>query len=125
MEKLWFFAQGSSSEKQGPVTETQMRSLIAEGKLQPTDLVWSEGMSNTIIVGIPMIMGGVALLAAKDLLPQLSSNDPALGAFLLKLKTFFVTTGFVYILSLVIGLILVLIFVFGAAAGTFNALKGL
>jgi hypothetical protein len=177
MEKLWFFAQGSSSDKQGPVTETQIRALIAERKLLPTDLVWSEGMTNwiplgrvpelrpepmaaaagatsmdvpeglkgwmtfvaimtilggvlqcfgcfTIVIGIPMIIGGIALLAAKDLLPELSSNEAALGTFLLKLKSFFLTSGIVYVISLVLGVIVALLFVFGAAAGMFSALQG-
>jgi len=39
----WFYA--SSGVQNGPVSEEELRSLAAAGRLQPTDLVWSAGMS--------------------------------------------------------------------------------
>jgi hypothetical protein len=170
MEKLWFYTQGASEEKQGPVSDVEMRRLLADGSLQPADLVWTEGMSNwvpvgtvpelqpspgsatamkqapatglpeglsswmtftavmtiiggilqclgciTALIGIPAIVGGVALLAAKDMLAKLPADHPALAPFLSKLKTFCLASGIVYIVTLVLGAIAILVVAFGAA----------
>jgi hypothetical protein len=45
MDKLWFYAR-AGKDKQGPVTESELRALVARGLLKPKDLVWSEGMAN-------------------------------------------------------------------------------
>ena len=39
----WYYA--SSGVQNGPVSEEELRSLAASGRLLPTDLVWSAGMS--------------------------------------------------------------------------------
>lgn len=40
MSQSWYYAK--SNERLGPVPLAQLRSLIAKGGLQPSDLVWSE-----------------------------------------------------------------------------------
>jgi len=39
----WYYA--SSGVQNGPVSEEDLRSLAASGRLRPTDLVWSTGMA--------------------------------------------------------------------------------
>jgi hypothetical protein len=40
MSRAWYYAK--NNERHGPVPLAELRSLIARGGLQPTDLVWSE-----------------------------------------------------------------------------------
>jgi hypothetical protein len=40
----WYYA--ASGVKNGPVSEDDLRALAASGRLLPTDLVWSEGMTD-------------------------------------------------------------------------------
>lgn len=54
-----------------------------------------------IITGIFFIMSGAALVAAKKLLADAKSMDPSLAPFFVKLKSFFLMTGIVYVLALV------------------------
>lgn len=70
----------------------------------------------TLIVGIPMIMSGAALLAAKNLLPTLQ-GDASLAAFLEKVKKFMVMTGMVYILGFVFFIVVIVINIGMIAAG--------
>jgi hypothetical protein len=42
-ERSWFYAAGG--QQQGPVSEAQLRGLIARGAVTPDTLVWSEGMA--------------------------------------------------------------------------------
>jgi len=44
MSQEWYYAKGE--QKHGPVTSAQLRDLADSGELNPTDHVWSEGMSN-------------------------------------------------------------------------------
>ncbi len=57
-------------------------------------------------VGIPsgvlMLIGGIALMGAKTSLEAVREVNPTLLPFFLKLKTFMVTTGWVYILTLIL-----------------------
>lgn len=39
----WYYARGG--QQVGPVSEAQLRALINQGALQPTDLVWRDGMA--------------------------------------------------------------------------------
>lgn len=39
----WYYAK--NNQQQGPVSEEQLKQLVASGELQPSDLVWTEGMS--------------------------------------------------------------------------------
>jgi hypothetical protein len=42
----WFYSVGDT--RQGPVTEDDLKRLAAEGKLQPSDLVWRDGMPDWV-----------------------------------------------------------------------------
>ncbi len=44
METEWHYAKGD--QQLGPVTESELRSLAATGKLLPNDLVWNEEMTD-------------------------------------------------------------------------------
>lgn len=44
MDRLWFYAKGQ--EKSGPISEAELRALLASGQVAPDDLVWTEGMTN-------------------------------------------------------------------------------
>ncbi len=43
MEKQWFCSVGG--QQYGPVSEEELRSWVASGRVRPADLVWSEGMA--------------------------------------------------------------------------------
>ena len=45
-EKIWYFAQGEA--EQGPLTESQIRSMASTGTLRRDDLVWREGMKQWV-----------------------------------------------------------------------------
>src|SRR5438067_9977882 len=40
----WFYAR--NNQQQGPVALPALRDMARSGQLQPTDLVWREGMAN-------------------------------------------------------------------------------
>jgi hypothetical protein len=40
----WYAQVGG--QRYGPITEDELRSWIAQGRVQPTDFVWCEGMAN-------------------------------------------------------------------------------
>jgi GYF domain 2 len=42
----WFYSVGDT--RQGPVSEDDLKSLVAEGRLHPTDLVWKDGMPDWV-----------------------------------------------------------------------------
>lgn len=44
MEFNWYYAR-NGNDRQGPVPETDIRNLIAQGQLQPDDLLWREGLA--------------------------------------------------------------------------------
>jgi hypothetical protein len=44
MDNQWYYAR-NGADRQGPVTESELRSLLAQGRLQADDLVWREGLS--------------------------------------------------------------------------------
>jgi GYF domain 2 len=44
MSQNWYYAKGD--QRQGPVTSDQLRALAKSGALNPTDLVWTEGMTD-------------------------------------------------------------------------------
>jgi hypothetical protein len=49
MDKFWFYAQGAN--RQGPVPENEIKSLIASGQLSANDLAWTDGMANWLKIG--------------------------------------------------------------------------
>jgi len=175
MEKLWFYTKSGSTEKQGPISEAELKQHIGSGEITIHDLVWSEGMSNWmslahipelksalpaqgttagvpvpeglvgwtgfvgvmnivggifsciscfgIITGIFMIIGGAALMAAKNALAGVASVDASLGTFFQKLKTFMQMMGIMYIISL-IGLVIIFVFYFSMFAAVLAAAGG-
>ena len=67
MEKMWYYAQGGK-EKQGPVSEAQIKAMVADGQLQASDLVWAEGMASwTAISSTPEFQDTpVVIVPVKD-----------------------------------------------------------
>jgi uncharacterized RDD family membrane protein YckC len=61
----WFYAQ--NNKQNGPVTVEALVSMLQQGHVQPTDLVWREGMGNWQPAGM---------------VPELSAAMPAPGATL-------------------------------------------
>ncbi len=47
-------------QRYGPVSEEEMRSWIAQGRVKPTDYVWSEGMANWVPAGAAFGQTGAA-----------------------------------------------------------------
>jgi hypothetical protein len=75
MSKLWHYVQNGSS--QGPIPEEQLRALLAAGSLQPTDLVWHEGMANwTAIQVLPELTSAPVLQPAATPQPAPSAPNP-------------------------------------------------
>lgn len=162
MDKLWYYTQGGSQEKKGPVPEAEIKSLVASEQIQQNDLLWADGMADWmplsalpqlqssspsmaeaplipveapshqtplpegltgwmtfmavmtimvgafqclscfgIVTGIPTIIAGAALLAAKNALANVSYADSSLSVFFGKLKSFFQLSGIVYIVSFI------------------------
>jgi len=173
MDKLWYYTQGASQEKKGPVPEAEVKSLVASGQIHAADLLWSDGMVNWaplstlpqlqsptpsdaaasttspiatinqmpipegltgwmtfmgvmtiimgvfqclncigIVIGIPTIIAGTALLAAKNAIVNISTVDSSLGIFFSKLKTFMQLSGIIYIVSF-IAVIVIMVIYFG------------
>ncbi|HJZ93540.1 MAG TPA: GYF domain-containing protein [Gemmataceae bacterium] len=46
MNADWFYSVGE--DRQGPVTEAELKRLVADGKLRPDDLVWKDGMPDWV-----------------------------------------------------------------------------
>jgi len=56
--KQWYLY--SEGQQRGPVSDTEMRTLMAQGRVEPTDLVWAEGMPDWVPVQNSELMGGAA-----------------------------------------------------------------
>jgi uncharacterized RDD family membrane protein YckC len=55
----WFYAQ--NNQQNGPVTIEALVNMLQQGHVQPTDLVWREGMANWQSAGtVPELSAGVA-----------------------------------------------------------------
>ena len=64
METMWYYVQNGTA-KLGPVPESELKSLVASGQVQPADLVWSEGMEDWMAYSsIPALSGLVQPAAA-------------------------------------------------------------
>jgi len=76
MEKMWHYTRGDS-EQQGPVSESEIRGMLASGALSSSDLVWAEGMAEWVMVSsVPVLGGGTEVgelqpLAGMELPPRL------------------------------------------------------
>lgn len=46
MNADWFYSVGDT--RQGPVTEDDLKRLVADGRLNPADLVWRDGMPDWV-----------------------------------------------------------------------------
>ena len=46
MNADWFYSVGDT--RQGPVTEDDLKRLVADGRLRPADLVWRDGMPDWV-----------------------------------------------------------------------------
>ena len=68
-----------------------------------------------IIVGIPTIIAGTALLAAKNSLATITTVDPSLNLFFNKLMTFMKLSGIVYIIGFIMIIVLAVVY-FGVIA---------
>jgi hypothetical protein len=66
---MWYYSNGGQQE--GPVSTSRLRELAASGQLQPSDLVWSEGMANWAAANT--VKGLVPAVAA----PSASEDTPA------------------------------------------------
>ena len=40
----WYYTQGG--QQQGPVSDQDIRQMVAQGRIQPGEMVWREGMAN-------------------------------------------------------------------------------
>lgn len=70
MSGQWYYTK--NSQQQGPVSEQELKRMAQAGELKPSDLVWSQGMSNW-----------VPAQSVKMLYPQQSATS-ALDAFTTK-----------------------------------------
>lgn len=46
MAEQWYYSQ--EGQQRGPLTPSQIKELVAAGKLKPTDLIWKEGLESWI-----------------------------------------------------------------------------
>jgi TM2 domain-containing membrane protein YozV len=49
MATEWFYTQ--NGDRRGPVSESEIKALAAEGRLRPDDLVWQAGMAEWTAAG--------------------------------------------------------------------------
>ena len=63
-----------------------------------------------IIVGIPTIIAGSALLAAKNAIANIGVVDSSLNVFFGKLKSFMHLTGIVYIIGFIAGIVFLVLY---------------
>ena len=45
----WYYSK--NGQQHGPVSSKQLKDLAASGELQPTNLVWKEGMKQWVAAG--------------------------------------------------------------------------
>lgn len=65
MDKTWFYAKHGTTDRKGPVLEGELKSLVASGQLDATDLVWSEGMESWVHLStLPHLHGHAAAFPA-------------------------------------------------------------
>jgi hypothetical protein len=69
----WFYESGGT--QQGPVSETDLDRLLAEGKITPDTLVWREGMAGWT----PLRTARPAPAAAPDLDLEVTRPGTPLG----------------------------------------------
>jgi hypothetical protein len=110
METMWYYAVGGT-DKRGPVAETELRRLIESGGIGPTDLLWSEGMSDWLPLSrIPGLAPAGAPAASSAVLASL---PPKLLGWM----------SFVGVMTLIVG-ILQCLSCFGIISGIFMIIAG-
>ncbi len=77
-----------------------------------------------IIIGIPTLIAGTALLGAKNAIVNMGSVDASLSVFFAKLKSFFKITGIVYIIGFIIGIVIFILY-FGVIAAAIAGKSGM
>ena len=89
---------------------------IISGVLYCLGCIW-------IIIGIPTIIAGTALLAAKNAIVTMGTVDASLTVFFSKLKSFFQLTGIVYIIGFIAGIVFFVLY-FGVIAAAIAGKAG-
>ena len=120
MEKMWFYAQGTN--RQGPMPESEIKSLIALGQLSVTDLAWTEGMTDwSEIAAIPELHARALSTApettAPPAMPAVVENHQGLPDGLLNWM------GFVGAINITSGILSCLTCI-GAVTGIFLIIAG-
>jgi hypothetical protein len=80
MADQWYYAR--NNQKHGPLTGRQLKQAAATGQLQPTDMVWKEGMPKWVpasgVKGLfPMPQAAAAGVPKGDQPRQTRAGDPA------------------------------------------------
>jgi hypothetical protein len=75
METMWHYVK-DGTEKHGPVAEGELRSLAERGEVLPTDLVWSDGMTDWMPYASAPGLGGSTGSPA----PAAAAAHPLAGA---------------------------------------------
>lgn len=58
----WYYSE--QGQQKGPVSESELQSLVSNGTVQPSDLIWREGMTDWLPVGqVPEISGSAPAAA--------------------------------------------------------------
>lgn len=81
MDTMWYYAL-RGQERQGPVTEADLRGLIAAGTVGPGDLVWCEGMPSWQAVrDVPALAPSAASIPAPQPVPTpVATPRPVAGS---------------------------------------------
>src|SRR4051812_25644598 len=78
----WFFARGN--QQQGPVALQAIQEMLRNGQLQPTDLVWRQGMASWLAASqVPEVYGqqGQAAPQAAPAPPYAPPGQPSPGPY--------------------------------------------
>ena len=83
--KQWHCSIGG--QQYGPVSEQEVRSWAATGRIKPTDYVWSEGMTDWVPASTVegLMPGGAAAAAAAAMGPPVTYAKPHRGGAVLAL----------------------------------------
>lgn len=72
----WYYARGN--QQQGPVALQAIQDMVRSGQLQPTDLVWRQGMPNWLAASqLPELYAGQATAPAPQYAPPQQQYSPA------------------------------------------------
>jgi hypothetical protein len=77
VESHWYYTE--KGLKRGPLSPDQLKHLAASGRLQPSDLVWKEGMAEWVGAGgIKGLFSTVSVTKSPPPLPSPSQDTPEL-----------------------------------------------